>query len=265
MMPESTFSNRSVALVTGANRGIGKAIALKLARRGYNLALVGRNEEQLKDIKAECFNASKNLLPASEIWPQPTFTSTEHQYFLCDLSQPLGIESLLQTITEYFGKLDVLINNAGVSIEEDATTANLINWDIALDINLKACIHLVHHAIPLLMKSGLGIIINIGSTAGIKTYRKGAIYCATKHGLRGFSLALFEDLRNLGIKTCLIEPGYVNTDMHDPDKEGLAPWKMLHPDDVAEAVEYIIGSNPRACPTEIVLIPTMDPRMKEKT
>lgn len=232
-----------VALITGANRGIGWATALKLAQQGYRIALVGRKLSELQMAKTHLQLAR----------------SGNHQYFVCDLSQTQEFPILLDQVLKHFGRLDVIINNAGLLVEEDIAKADLGAWDQALDINLRAGMHLIHHALPHLKRTA-GSIVNIGSTAGFRTYRGGANYCATKYGLRGFSGALFEDVRNDGIKVCLIEPGFVNTQMHDAVKENLETERMIQPEDVAEAISYVLATPTRICPTEITLMPQVDPR-----
>lgn len=230
--------NTRVALVTGANQGIGSAIAFQLITEGYHVVLVGRDPDKLKNICQK---------------------STHFTSLTCDLSQTQEIAGLIPKIKNAFGRLDVLINNAGLLIEEDILNADLDAWDQALDVNLRACMHLTKHALPLL-KDAKGAIINIGSTAGFRAYKKGANYCATKYGLRGFTQAVFEDVRNFGIKVCLIEPGHVNTLMHDSIKENLEKEKMLQPEDIASTVSFVLSTPSRVCPTEIVLMPQVDPR-----
>lgn len=237
-MPEALKGQ--VALVTGASRGIGKAIALRLAEKGVSVALVSRNADALEKTARAC----------SE-FGNPTLTLS------CDLENTESIPRLVsQTIAE-LGKLNILINNAGVLGPGPADSGDLDAWDLAIDINLRAVLHLTRNALPEIEKASWGAVINIASMAGRRPFGGSGAYCATKHGVVGFTHALFEDVRERNIKVSAICPGFVSTEM--TSEMGLAEAKMIRPDDVASAVEFVLTYPDTGCPIEIQIMPQRSP------
>ena len=142
-----------VALITGASRGIGKAIATRLAKEGVGVALVSRNVEALEDTAQACRE-----------FGNPTLTLP------CDLENTASIQSLVSQTTDKLGGLNILINNAGVNGPGAADSGNLKAWDLAIDINLRALLHLTRHALPEIEKSSWGAVINIASMAGRRPF-----------------------------------------------------------------------------------------------
>lgn len=228
--------------ITGASRGIGRACAEALAAKGVVLALMASSEEQLKETAAAC--AAKG--------------ATVH-CFGFDLSKIDEIAARMAEVKARCGAIKALVNNAGIWIEKPFADGDMDAWDLALDVNLKAAMRLTRHALDGMAEGGA--VVFIASTASRKTYAGGSNYCAAKHGIMGFAGALFEDVRERGIKVCSILPGVVNTDMHaaDPamDKE-----KLIQPSDVAAAVAFVLSSPPNVCPTEIALQPQRYPKRK---
>lgn len=226
-----------VAIVTGAGRGIGRAIALRLASDRLNLALVGRNETHLDEVRAQCCEKSVRC----EVFPY-------------DLAQISGIEALVERIHRTFGRLDAVVNNAGVYEGGKGDSADLGAWDAALDINLRAVVHLNRYALPYIEQQGGGSIIHISSISGRMTHGGGGSYCATKHGLMGYSGSLFDDVREKNVKVCAICPGFVATDM---PSAAHARDRMIRPEAIADAVAFVMSFDASGCPTEIVIRPQM--------
>jgi len=218
-----------VAIVTGASRGIGKAIALRLAHADYQVALVARDARRLKETAEQC-NGSLDIP--------------------CDLADSRHWERVIDTVVEKFGGIDVLVNNAGIHEQE--------GWQKTVDVNLRAVMGLTNCALPYLERRGGGSIINIASIAGIMGMAGSSAYCASKHGVMGFSRALFEDAREKNIKVSSICPGYVATDLTESPR--LDSSKMIQPEDIAETVMFVIDFPKTGCPTEIVIRPQMSPR-----
>jgi len=234
---------RRVALVTGASRGIGESIAVELASMGLALALTARHPDELASVVARCLASGAPAAAA----------------FTADLSNPDELGPLIEAVTARFGGLDVLVNNAGVWIEEPVASADLAAWDRCLDVNLRAVIHLTHHALPWLVDGIAPAVVNISSIAGQRSYAGGGIYTATKHGLMGFSGSLFHDVRERGVKVCAVCPGYVDTAMHAGRPNPLDRSAMIQPADVARTVRFVLEFPANACPTEITLMPQRHP------
>jgi NADP-dependent 3-hydroxy acid dehydrogenase YdfG len=227
-------------LITGASRGIGAAIAIALANPGTVLALTGRDETALQVVADACRDrgAAARCFPA-------------------DLSKAWRLPGLVSSIRELCGPVHTLINSAGIFLEASILEGDMDAWDQALDVNLKASIHLTRHVLTE-MPAG-GAVVFIASFASRKAYAGGSNYCAAKFGLLGFAGSLFEDVRERGIKVCSILPGLVNTQMHAGD-EDLDPAKMIQPEDVAQAVTFALSMPVHVCPTEITLQPQHTPR-----
>ena len=229
-----------VALITGASRGIGKSIAVWLAKQGVSVALVSRNAEALQETARECSQ-----------FGNPALTLP------CDLANTESIPQLVSETTARLGGLNILINNAGVIAQGAADSGDLKAWDVAVDINLRSVLHLTRHALPEIEKADWGAVINIASMAGRRPFGGSGAYCATKHGVVGFTHALFEDVRERNIKVCVVCPGFVATEM--TDGMGLTVQKMIQPDDVAKAVAFVLTFPDSGCPIEIQIMPQRSP------
>jgi 3-oxoacyl-[acyl-carrier protein] reductase len=226
-----------VALVTGASRGIGRAVALRLASEGAKVVLTARS-----DLSATVTRVREL---GSEAYP-----------VRADLTRRQDLEALAREAVDAFGRIDILVNNAGGGGSGDMLHATPDDIDYAIDLNLRAVILLTRMLIAEIAKNG-GAVVNISSIAGRMGMAGMAAYSAAKHGLKGFSESLFDVARDRGVKVGVVCPGYVDTDMGQ--SKNLKSAKMIAPEDVAEAVLYIITSGPRVCPTEIVLRPQRNP------
>ncbi|GIV83442.1 MAG: 3-ketoacyl-ACP reductase [Candidatus Roseilinea sp.] len=225
------------ALVTGAGRGIGRAIALMLAREGCDVGLIARDAQALRQAQAACEAYGVRALPLA-----------------MDLSETASLPLAIQACNEAFGGLNVLVNNAGIHQFASAVEANLEMWDRMLDVNLRAAMHATRLALPHIIagrQAGRrGAVIFISSLGGKFTAPTNAGYAAAKHALTGFGGSVFEDVRDFGIKVCVIYPGWTNTGLL---ADWLQPEEVIQPEDIAEAVRFVIASAPTVCPTEIVL------------
>lgn len=233
--------NKKRILVTGASHGIGRAVALSLARKGCNLALVARNHDELQKTAELCRNHTEKVIAIA--------------FDLCRLNE---IKGLIDKICTSLSGLDVLINNAGIGYHGRVGEVDISRWEKLIDLNLKSLIILSHFAVKQIEKNSEGAIINIASIAGKSSYGGSAAYCASKHGVVGFSGSLFEDVREKNIKVCAICPGYVNTPMVQ-GRSGLDYSKMIDPHDIAFAVNFVLESSATGCPTEITIRPQKTP------
>jgi NADP-dependent 3-hydroxy acid dehydrogenase YdfG len=241
-MAEKVKTSPRLIAITGASRGIGAACAVELACEGVVLALMARAAEQLEGTARACQEKGAIV-----------------HCFGFELSKVDAIKSEMEKITSKLGPIHVLVNNAGICIEENFATGDMDAFDMALDVNLKSAMHVTRAALGEMPEGGA--IIFIASTASRKTYGKGANYCAAKHGLLGFAGALFDDIRSRGIKVSSILPGVVDTDMHKGEA-GLDHEKMIQPEDVAKAVAYVLASPAHVCPAEITLHPQRHPKAR---
>jgi len=233
-----------VALVTGAGRGIGRAIALRLVQAGCQVGAVARTESDLAELvrtaEADGQNGPVLALPA-------------------DVTHDGEMEAAARTIIERLGRITILVNNAGFAPPRSTVLKTpLADWDRTLATCLRAPMVLVRLVLPDMLAHGRGAIVNIASIAGRQGRAGETAYAAAKFGLLGFTQSLFAEVRDHGIKVTAICPGLVDTDLIPPNKR-VDRAKFLQPSDVADAVFSLLMSPLRACPTEIVLEPQYDP------
>ena len=233
-----TNLQEKVALVTGAGRGIGKAIAVSLAKLGCRLILAARTREQLDDVAKTIGNEAVVI---------PT-----------DLTRDDELDRLVEQSSKAWGSVDILINNAGWGKRAPVMRANVQDWDQTLRLNLRAPMILAQKLLPAMVAKGEGAVINIGSVSGKSGEANGAAYSASKFGLIGFTQSLYEEVKEYGIKVAVILPGYVDTPMIPPVKN-LDRSKMIQAADVAQAVLYILNAPSTSCPVEITIRPQRAP------
>ena len=232
-----------VAVVTGAGRGIGRAIAIRLAAAGCRVAAVARTESDLtQTVEHAAAAGSPDVLAVR-----------------ADVTHDAEIEQAVQMIMERLGRIAILVNNAGFAPPRASVLkTSLADWDLTLRTCLRAPMVLTRLVLPDMLAHGRGAIVNIASIAGKRGRQGEAAYAAAKFGLLGFTQSLYEEVRNHGIKVAAVCPGYVDTDMIPPNKR-VDRAKFLQPDDVADAVLQIVTSPIRACPLEVVIEPQFDP------
>lgn len=228
------------AIVTGASRGIGAAVARELAQLGFHLALIGRDEKTLNETKETC-----QIEEGQQIG-----------LYACDLSDMNLIAGMLQDIKEDLGSIDVLINNAGIFAAGRGQDCDLEKWDLAIDLNLRSHMHLARHCLPGMIEKNWGAVIAISSIAGKFTQGGGGNYCATKWGVLGYMGSLFDDVRDHNVKVSTICPGYVDTEM--VPKRMSNRHKMIQPEDIAQTVSFILQFPKTGCPVEITVRPQND-------
>ncbi|WP_369275678.1 SDR family NAD(P)-dependent oxidoreductase [Streptomyces sp. R11] len=243
----------TVALVTGASSGIGHATALELAREGASVALVGRREDRLTDLATEISNAGgKALVVPADI------TTAE-----------AAAEAVERTVNG-LGRLDTLVNNAGLMLLGPTPGADLNDWQRMVDINLMGLLHTTHAAVPHLVKAAadgprqVADIINISSLNGRNAYAMMAVYTATKFGVTGFSEALRQELAKQHVRVSVIEPGSVDTELRTHNSEvvqqmlnaGLGDVERLQSEDVADTVGYIVTRPRHVAVAELLVRPT---------
>ncbi len=230
-----------VALVTGAGRGIGAAIATKLAALGARAVLCGRSRPALE----QTANAIKDASHKAAI-------------IECDVVDLSSVQSLAERVERTFHRLDILVNNAGIMgppgpLHDLAPDA----WDSIFNTNLRAVYYMIRSLAPLMIRARGGHIINISSLAGKNPLANGAAYSASKWGLNGLTYSVAEELRAHNIRVSVVAPGSLHTDFSP--HQGKNAEKMLQAADVAHAVAMIVTQAPQSFASEILLRPTQKP------
>jgi 3-oxoacyl-[acyl-carrier protein] reductase len=232
----------TVALVTGSTRGIGRAIAAALVGRGAKVAVSGRTEPAVRSAAEELTRQG----------PGEAFGVR------CDVRDPAACRALVDQTVERFGRLDVLVNNAGVGTFAKIQDMDASDWDTQIRTNLDAVFHLSKAAVPHLIASGRGWIVNIASLAGRSAQSGGVAYNATKWALVGMSEVMMEDLRHDGVRVTCVLPGSVDTEFSGRATRD-ASWKLT-PADVAQGVLDLLAFPPRALPSRLEIRPSRPPR-----
>jgi 3-oxoacyl-[acyl-carrier protein] reductase len=216
--PEQMLDGK-VAIVTGGNRGIGRAIALALAERGVKLALVARTEASLNAVKAEI-----------------EALGGEAEAFVTDLAREADITALVRGTVERFGKLDILVNNAGLVKRVKLADMATADWDEIMTVNARGPFLLCREAIPHLKRHDVSWIVNIATALALKGYVDEGAYTASKHALLGMSKVLAQEVQADGIRVHMIYPGGVNTDMRRIPDGAI----LIQPEAIADAVVYLL-------------------------
>jgi 3-oxoacyl-[acyl-carrier protein] reductase len=239
--PLASLSEK-VAVVTGGSRGIGRAVATRLAEMNASVVITGRDETRLQQVAGE-------------------LTAHGHRCsgIVCDVASLASVEALGERLRRDYGRVDILVNNAGIGgpsglLHELAPD----DWDAIFNTNLRGVYYMLRAIVPLMIPTGSGHIINISSLAGKNPLPRGAAYSASKWGLNGLTYGVAEELRGQNIRVSVICPGSVNTDF-SPRRQGKETSKMLQPGDVAQAVAMLLMQEPQSFISEVLLRPTQKP------
>ena len=228
------------ALITGASKGIGYAIAKRLASEGIDLILNARNTIELESVKSELLEVN----PAIKV-----------SCCAADLSDKDKVSILANYVTDNFQSLDILINNAGVFLSGEIQTADEGLLERMMNTNLYSAFHLTRALIPLLKSNTVSNIFNICSIAGLQPYKGGSLYCISKFAMNGFSLCLRNELKNDGVKVCTIYPGATWSDSWKG--ADLDESRIMQASDIAEAISAVLKLSPSAVIEEIVIRPQL--------
>jgi len=235
-MAKTNELNVQVALITGANRGIGLAIAERLADMGAKLAICARNSEKLNQAAVDLQNRG------TEVFAR--------------VANVMDLADILKMVNETraaLGPVDILVNNAGIGHFGPFHDLSEDDWNKTLNTNLKSVFLMSRAVAPEMIQRRSGHIINIASLAGKNAFAGGAIYCASKFGLMGLTACMAEDLRNYNIRVSAVCPGSVSTEfsLH----KGADHSKLLQPEDVAHAVTMLVTQSPQSFISEIDVRP----------
>ncbi len=232
-MPEKPLAEK-VAIVTGAGRGIGRSIALTLARNGARLSLAARTETELEAVQLEIKNFGGQAIAL------PT-----------DVSREPEVISLVRGTVERFGRLDILVNNAGIGVFGPLAETTTEQWDRIMAINARGPFLLCREAIPHLKQPKQTFIINITSIVGVKGYINQAAYSASKHAVMGMTKALAKEVQPDGIRVHVIGPGGVDTPLVAKARPDLDRSVLMQPQEIADIVLFLLTRSGQAVIDEI--------------
>lgn len=229
----------AIALVTGAGRGIGRAVALTLARNGATVIVTARTAEELDSVKAEIEGIGGSAMAVS-----------------ADLTKQGDVKDLFRKVVDTYQHIDILVNNAGIGTFAPVREMPPEDFDAMWALNMKAVFECTRHVLPLMESQKQGAIINVASLAGKNSFVGGAGYSATKWALIGFARSLMLEEREFNIRVITICPGSVDTTFstHKPDPK--RSEKVLHPQDVADSILAALMMPDRAMVSEIDIRPT---------
>jgi 3-oxoacyl-[acyl-carrier protein] reductase len=230
-----------VAVVTGAGRGIGAAIARTVAAIGATVVLCGRTRKTLETTAQAMARAGGQAEVA-----------------VCDVADLKSVEALAGQVERTLGRVDILVNNAGIGGFGGPLHALApLDWDQILNTNLRGVYYMIRSLVPLMIRAKTGHIINISSLAGKNALPNGAAYAASKWGLNGLSYSVAEELRSHNIRVSVLCPGSTDTELTPHTGKDAA--KMLQPDDIAHVVAMLVTQAPQSFVSEVLLRPTLKP------
>ena len=246
-MDNNTLSG-TVALVTGASSGIGEATALALAASGAKVALAARRTDRLDAVVKQIEAAGGEALA-----------------LVCDVTDEAQVNRTVQAVKEKWGRLDVLVNNAGIAVHGPVLGADTEEWRRAFDINVLGLMYATHAALPLMKEQSSGHIVNMSSVSGRIALPELSIYCATKWAVNGFSESLRQECIGYGLRVTIIEPGLTTTEINDrvTDEETKAKHdaytesvRVLDASDIAAAVVYAVSQPAHVSINELLVRPS---------
>ncbi|MGH7275614.1 MAG: SDR family oxidoreductase [Candidatus Rokuibacteriota bacterium] len=227
-----------VAIVTGAGRGIGRAIAEAFAREGAAVVLAARTRQQLAEVAAAIRESGGWVLAV------PT-----------DVTQDAAVEALVEQAVGELGRLDILVTAAGVASFGPVGATKPADWDAMFAVNLRAVMVACRAVLPAMIHQRRGTILNVASVAARRPIAGAAAYSATKAGVVAFSRVLAEEVRGEGVRVGVLSPGSVDTPLWDAIPGGPDRAKMLRPADVARAAVLMVSMPPGASLEELTLLP----------
>ncbi len=234
-----TLGKTSVAVVTGAGRGIGRAIAVELGRLGASVVLSARSRTDLEQT-ADTIGANASVMPA-------------------DVRKKDDVHRLFEHTNRTFGPVDILVNAAGLGIFGPVRDFKDEDFENLVETNLRGIFFTSRFVLPSMIERKKGHIINIASIAGKVGSANRAVYCATKFAVVGFTESLAEEVRQYGVRAAVICPGSTDTGFSSAETAGKARERMLRPEDIAHAVKMLVTQEPNSFISEIIMRPTQKP------
>ncbi|GAA3585564.1 SDR family NAD(P)-dependent oxidoreductase [Nonomuraea rosea] len=240
----------AVALVTGASSGIGAATARRLAREGAAVALVARRRDRLDQVASDIAKLGGEAVAVA-----------------ADITEPGRADDVVQETLDRFGRLDVLVNNAGIMLLNPALHTTVEEWDRMIALNVAALLHVTHAAVPHLIYAAstsprqVADLVNVSSTAGRAARPGSSVYALTKSGLNAFAESLRQELLSERVRVSVVEPGAVDTELvnhvsdttRDAARRQIDGIEALRPEDVADAISYIVTRERRVAVNEMLV------------
>lgn len=230
--------HKKITLISGASRGIGRAVSLRLAHEGHFVIVLARNAEEIGELEHEIDEAGGKALS-----------------FACDISDEKQVNEAVAQVLRDFHRIDCVINNAGIGVFKPAEEIHPEDWDRVMDVNVKGSYLLTRAVLPHMKAAGAGHIVGIASDVSKRTFAKGSLYTASKYAQHAFFESLRREVRSQGIKVSVVYPGLVDTYFHGDDQGDTKQAQYLHADDIANAVSYILNTPPHVLIDEIMLHP----------
>lgn len=220
------LTNKTIIL-TGASKGIGKALAITLAPQGVNLSLVARSQSELEVVKSQVEKAGSKCL-----------------IFAGSVSDESLVNKVISETLDTFGKIDILINNAGFGVFKRASDISSEEWDSIYDTNVKGTFLFSKAVLPSMKEAKSGHLINVASDVAKRVFDGGSLYCSSKYAQDAFSMALRKEVREYGIKVSVIYSGLVDSMFHTDPQGDESHTDWLKVEDMANTISYVM-SQPR--------------------
>lgn len=256
-MPTNPSLEGKVAVVTGATRGIGFAIAAALLDHGVDVLGTGRSEQHLKQAREHLLAPSPSAggSQATAVLSDRSGRRGRFEGRTADVRDYAEVERAIGAAVERFGGLDVLVNNAGIGAFAEVAAQPLEQWHETIETNLTGVFYCCRAAIPQLRRRGGGWIVNISSLASHNPFAGAAAYCASKAALNAFSDALMQEVRYDNIRVSCILPGSVQTEFAGTHSGAGTEWKLA-PEDIARALVSLLLHDPRSLPSRVEIRPS---------
>jgi NADP-dependent 3-hydroxy acid dehydrogenase YdfG len=229
---------KKIAIISGASRGIGRAVASHLAREHYFVILLARNAEEVTELEFEIDSAGGKALA-----------------FAVDIADEQQVNTVVEQVLRDFGRIDVVINNAGIGIFKPVEHFTAEEWSRLMDVNVKGSFLLTKAALPAMKAAGGGHIVAIASDVSKRTFPEGSLYCASKYAQDAFFSAMRKEVRPFKIKVSIIYPGLVDTFFHEGEPGQAHRSYYLQAQDIADAVAYILNAPPHVVIDELMIHP----------
>lgn len=229
---------KKVSIISGASRGIGRAVSLRLAHEGHFVVVLARNAEEIGELEHEIDEAGGKALS-----------------FVCDISDEQQVNEVVAAVIRDFHRIDCVVNNAGIGVFKPAEEISVEDWERVMNVNVKGSFLLTRAVLPHMKAVGAGHIVGIASDVSKRTFAAGSLYTASKYAQHAFFESLRREVRSLGIKVSVVYPGLVDTYFHQAEQGEPKQAKFLHADDIASAVSYILNAPPHVLIDELMIHP----------
>lgn len=230
--------DKRISIISGASRGIGRAVATRLAKDGHFVILLARNREELEELEYQIDEVGGKALAI------PT-----------DIADEQEVNAAIAQVMKDFRRIDTIINNAGLGIFKPSEELTVGEWSTVMETNVKGTFLLSKAAIPHLKAAGSGHIVGIASDVSKRTFANGSLYCASKYAQDAFLMALRKEVRPHGVKVSVIYPGLVDTFFHGRPAGADHQAAYLTPLDIAQAVSYVVNAPAHVVIDELMIHP----------